>query len=139
MSKKELLTTGKDLRKLYLGGLILLIIGIAVILIIFSGGAHIDAKSSVYDNGVLTTTFSYDADEPHKVWVQYRILRVNSPFSTTEVLGLTSFVETFTKGDNYSRVEKRLDPGEYKIFIYVVDFEDMNKRLAGFIRYIEVI
>lgn len=139
MNKKELLTSSSDLKKLYIGGAVLLIIGIAVILILFSGSAHTEIKSLTYNDDNLTAVYTYDGDDPHKVWIQYKVLRVNNIFSTTEVIPMTSCIDTLVKGENVSSIPAKLSPGEYKIFIYIVDFEDMTNRLAGFIRYLEVI
>ncbi|HJJ47426.1 MAG TPA: hypothetical protein O0X39_00330 [Methanocorpusculum sp.] len=138
MNNPDSINDTVDRKKIYIGGAILLIIGIAVILIVFSGGAHIEAKSLTYNNGELAAVFGYDSDEPHKVWIQYRVFKVNGPFSTTEINGIDTQIATLQKGDTVSKFKLDLEPGEYKVFMYVIDFEDMKQRLAAFIRYINV-
>ena len=62
-------------RSVLIGGLVVLLAGLIIILLLFSGGAGVDADTPVYDDGVLKTTISYSGDEPQKVWVQYNIFR----------------------------------------------------------------
>jgi len=138
MNNPQTLNDSLDRKKIYIGGLILLIIGIVVILIVFSGGEHIEVKTLTYDNGELTTVFSYDGDEPHKVWIQYRVFKVNGLFSVTEINNIDTQIATLTKGDTELKLKLNLEHGEYKVFMYIIDFEDMNRRLAAFIRYINV-
>ncbi|HJJ28248.1 MAG TPA: hypothetical protein O0X70_02525 [Methanocorpusculum sp.] len=138
MNKNDPFNDSGDRKKIYIGGLIFLIIGIAVILIVFSGGAHIEVKSLSYENAEITTVFGYDSDEPRDVWIQYRVFKVNGPFSTTEIIENESQAATLVNGDNISRLKVALEPGEYKVFIYIIDYEDMKQRIAGFIRYVNV-
>ena len=123
---------------------ILLIIGIVVIIIIgvclmlvLTGGASITAGTPVYENGILKTPLSYDG-EPIDVWFQYNIYRQDTLLSSTQVSKPVSVVGTLTKGDNVPELEINLDPGEYKVFIYVLERDEDTKRITGFIRTIVI-
>lgn len=129
-----------NVRNIFIGGLVILLLGLGVILLIFSGGAPIDIDTPVYDSGVLKTTFSYGGDSPRDVWVQYSIFRQTNLLTSTEIGEPQSFALTFTKGNTLSECPVLLQPGEYKIFIYVLPREEGNHgRIAGFIRNIEVL
>lgn len=125
-------------RSILIGGLIVLLAGLIIILMLFSGGSGIDADTPVYDDGILKTTISYSGDDPLKVWVQYNIFRQNSVFSSTQIGGTFSFVETLEKGNTLSECPVELEPGEYKIFLYISTCAENPKRLAGFIRTIQI-
>ncbi len=126
-------------RTLLIGGLTVLLAGLIIILILFSGGGGISADTPVYDDGVLKTTISYDKDTPQKVWVQYNIFRQNGIFSSTQIGKTFSFTETLRKGNILSECPVELEPGEYKIFLYISTYEDNAKRLAGFIHTIQIV
>lgn len=125
-------------RTVLIGGLTVLLAGLIIILLLFSGGSGIDADTPVYDDGVLKTTISYTKDTPQKVWVQYNIFRQDGMFSSTQIGNTFSFAETLQKGNTLSECPVELDAGEYKIFIYISTYEDNPKRLAGFIRTIQI-
>ncbi len=125
-------------RNVLIGGLVVLLAGLIIILILFSGGSGVDADTPVYDDGILKTTISYTGDEPEKVWVQYNIFHQDGMFSSTQIGNTFSFVETLTKGITLSECPVELESGEYKIFIYISTFEENPKRLAGYIRTIQI-
>lgn len=125
-------------RTILIGGLTILLAGLIIILLLFSGGGGIDADTPVYDDGVLKTTISYTKDTPQEVWVQYNIFRQNSIFSSTQIGDTFTFTETLRKGNTLSECPVELEPGEYKIFIYISTYEENAKRLAGFIRTIQI-
>ena len=125
-------------RNVLIGGLVVLLAGLIIILFLFSGGSGVDADTPVYDDGILKTTISYTGDEPEKVWVQYNIFRQDGMFSSTQIGNTFSFVETLTKGITLSECPVELESGEYKIFIYISTFEENPKRLAGYIRTIQI-
>ena len=125
-------------RNVLIGGLVVLLAGLIIILFLFSGGSGVDADTRVYDDGILKTTISYTGDEPEKVWVQYNIFRQDGMFSSTQIGNTFSFVETLTNGNTLSECPVELESGEYKIFIYISTFEENPKRLAGYIRTIQI-
>ena len=125
-------------RNVLIGGLVVLLAGLIIILFLFSGGSGVDADTPVYDDGILKTTISYTGDEPEKVWVQYNIFRQDGMFSSTQIGNTFSFVKTLTKGNTLSECPVELESGEYKIFIYISTFEENPKRLAGYIRTIQI-
>ena len=125
-------------RNVLIGGLVVLLAGLIIILILFSGGSGVDADTKVYYDGILKTTISYTGDEPEKVWVQYNIFHQDGMFSSTQIGNTFSFVETLTKGNTLSECPVELESGEYKIFIYISTFEENPKRLAGYIRTIQI-
>ena len=125
-------------RNVLIGGLVVLLAGLIIILFLFSGGSGVDADTPVYDDGILKTTISYTGDEPEKVWVQYNIFRQDGMFSSTQIGNTFSFVETLTNGNTLSECPVELESGEYKIFIYISTFEENPKRLAGYIRTIQI-
>lgn len=128
-----------SMRKLYLGGAALLIVGVIVILLIFSGAPQIEAKDPVYENGVMKTVFTYGGTEPIDVWIQYEIFKEDGLFSSEEATPMQSFIATFSKGDTLSEMPVELDSGKYKIFIYILERNEPNKRITGFIKYLDVI
>ncbi|MBE6506333.1 MAG: hypothetical protein E7Z72_00185 [Methanocorpusculum parvum] len=125
-------------RNILIGGLLVLLAGLIIILFLFSGGAGIDADTPVYDDGVLKTTISYSGDDSPDVWVQYNIFRQDGMFFSTQIGGTHSFKETLTKGNTLSECPVELEAGEYKIFLYISSYEDNPKRLAGYIRTIQI-
>ncbi len=128
-----------NIRSIFIGGLVILLAGLITIMVLFSGGSSIDADTPVYDNGSLKTTFSYHGPQPRDVWIQYSIFRQTGILSSTGVGEAQSFAMTFYTGNTLAACPVTLTPGEYKIFIYVLDREDDRAgRLAGFIRTITV-
>lgn len=125
-------------RTILIGGLAVLLAGLIIILFLFSGGSGIDADTPVYDDGVLKTTISSSGDKPQTVWVQYNIFRQDSMFTSTQIGDTFSFTETLRKGNTLSECPVELERGEYKIFIYISTYEENPKRLAGFIRTIQI-
>lgn len=125
-------------RALLIGGLAVLLAGLIIILVLFSGGAGIEADTPIYDDGILKTTITYTKDEPQDVWIQYNIFRQENPFSSVQIGDTHSFVETLKKGNTLSLCPVFLEDGEYKIFIYISTLEDNPKRLAGFIKTIHI-
>lgn len=125
-------------RTLLIGGLAVLLAGLVIILILFSGGAGINADTPIYDDGVLKTTITYSGDTPQEVWIQYNIFRQENPFSSVQIGETFSFVDTLEKGNTLSLCPVFLEDGEYKIFIYISTLEENPKRLAGFIKTIQI-
>lgn len=125
-------------RTILIGGLAVLLAGLIIILFLFSGGSGIDADTPVYDDGVLKTTISSSGDKPQTVWIQYNIFRQDSMFTSTQIGDTFSFTETLRKGNTLSECPVELERGEYKIFIYISTYEENPKRLAGFIRTIQI-
>ncbi len=125
-------------RNLLIGGLIVLLAGLIIILLLFSGGAGINVDTPVYDDGVLKTTITYSGDTPQDVWVQYNIFKQNDILTSTQIGDTFSFVETLKKGNTLSELPLDLEPGEYKIFIYISTRDETPDRLAGFIRTIQI-
>ncbi|MBR4987441.1 MAG: hypothetical protein IKY81_02105 [Methanocorpusculum sp.] len=125
-------------RTILIGGLAVLLAGLIIILLLFSGGGGINADTPVYDDGVLKTTISYSDDELQDVWVQYNIFRQDGLFSSTQIGSTFSFAETLTKGNTLSECPVTLEAGEYKIFIYISTYTENPKRLAGYIKTIQI-
>jgi len=119
---------------LIIGGVVCVLAAIALILI-FTGGTSLTAGTSVYENGVLTTPIHYDG-EPRDVWFQYNIFRQDTLLSSTQVCESESVLGTLTRGDFTTELQIDLPPGEYKVFIYVLERDDGTRRITGFIQNI---
>lgn len=128
-----------SMRNLYFGGAAVLIVGIIVILLVFSGAPQIEAKDPVYEKGMLKTVFTYGNEEPLDVWIQYEIFKEDGMFSSAKISPMQSVTATFKKGGTLSELPVKLDAGKYKIFIYILERKDSNKRITGFIKYADVI
>lgn len=126
-----------DFKHIYAGGILLLAVGIVIILIAYSFAPAIDSQNPVYDNEELITEFTYSG-EPLDVWVQYNILRENNMFSYEKVSEPIFSHITLSKGAVKSVIPITLEPGKYKIFMYVLENESPNKRISGFIKYLEI-
>ena len=119
---------------LIIGGVVCVFAAIALILV-FTGGTSLTAGTSVYENGVLTTPIHYDG-EPRDVWFQYNIFRQDTLLSSTQVCESESVLGTLTRGDFTTELQIDLPPGEYKVFIYVLERDDGTRRITGFIQNI---
>ena len=119
---------------LIIGGVVCVLAAIALILV-FTGGTSLTAGTSVYENGVLTTPIHYEGEQ-RDVWFQYNIFRQNTLLSSTQVCESESVLGTLTKGDFTTKLQIDLPPGEYKVFIYVLERDDGTPRITGFIQNI---
>ncbi len=119
---------------LIIGGVVCVLAAIALILV-FTGGTSLTAGTSVYENGVLTTPIHYEG-EPRDVWFQYNIFRQDTLLSSTQVCESESVLGTLTRGDFTTELQIDLPPGEYKVFIYVLERDDGTRRITGFIQNI---
>lgn len=124
-------------RKLIIGGLAILLVGLIVILVLFSGSSGIDVDTPIYDDGVLKTTVTYSGEDTRDVWIQYNIFRQDNILSSTKIGDTFTFYETLSKGNTLSSLPIDLTSGEYKIFIYFSTVEDNPKRIAAFIKTIK--
>lgn len=120
----------------------LLIIGVVVcvaagicLILAFTGGTSITTGTSLYEGGVLTTPIHYDGEQ-RDVWFQYNIFRQDTLLSSTQVCESESVLGTLTKGDSVTELQIDLPPGEYKVFIYVLDRGEGTRRITGFIQNI---
>lgn len=127
-----------DLRKLYLCGFAALVVGVTVILLLFSGAPQIDAGDTFYNNGVLKTPLIYGNDEPLDVWIQYDVTKSGDMLSYDKYYPVQSYTLTLNKGVTVSEMPVYLSPGKYKIFIYILDRTENHRRITGFIKYVEV-
>ncbi len=107
---------------LIIGGGVCFVAAVALILVL-TGGTSLTAGTSVYKNGVLTTPIHYDGDEKD-VWFQYNISRQDTLLGSTQVCESESVLGTLTKGDFNTEFQIDLPPGEYKVFIYVLERAD---------------
>ncbi|ABN06910.1 hypothetical protein Mlab_0738 [Methanocorpusculum labreanum Z] len=121
---------------LIIGGVVCIVAAIALILIL-TGGTTLTAGTSVYENGVLTTPIHYDGEEKD-VWFQYNIFRQDTLLGSTQVCESESVLGTLTKGDFTTDFQIDLPPGEYKVFIYVLERDDGTRRITGFIQNIVI-
>lgn len=129
-----------SMRKLYLGGFVILIVGIIIILLVFSGAPQIEADDPIYSNGLMTTVFNYNSDEPLTAWIQYEVFKEDGLFSSVPAAPMQSFIADFRKDQiTVSNMPVILSPGKYKIFIYILEKDEPHKRITGFIKYAEVI
>ncbi|WP_319378810.1 hypothetical protein [uncultured Methanocorpusculum sp.] len=121
---------------LIIGGVVCIVAAIALILIL-TGGTTLTAGTSVYENGVLTTPIHYDGEEKN-VWFQYNIFRQDTLLGSTQVCESESVLGTLTKGDFTTELQIDLPPGEYKVFIYVLERDEGTRRITGFIQNIVI-
>jgi len=133
LSERE--STG-TLRVVIIAALVALLIGLVVILIIFGGISSYDIDTPQYHDGKLMTNISNSGDE-QKIWVQYNIFRQEG-FGSEQIGNTYSYVIDMKKGNNISTCDVTLEPGPYKIFIYLTSYSENPERIAGFIRDIEV-
>lgn len=121
---------------------VLILTGLIVLLlaaIVFTAGtASVDAEDPVYANGNISAAFQYSGE--HKdVWVQCAVFRVDDLISSSQVGGLLSRADTFSKGRQVCEFPIELEPGSYKIYLYVRERNEGAARLAAFIKNIEVV
>jgi len=126
----------KKVRIIVFSFLIAVLIALVVVLIVFAGGSSYDVDTPVYKDGKLVTTISNSGND-EMVWVQYRIFRQDGLKS--EQIGDTfSYGVDLKKGKTVTTCDVNLDPGKYKIFIYLSTYVEDSQRIAGFVRDIEV-
>ena len=120
---------------LILTGIIVVFV-LAIVLTIVT--ASIDAEEPIYSNGKLVASFQYNG-EPRDVWVQCRISRVDDLFTEGQVGDLLTTTSTFTSGRNVLEFQAELEPGTYKVRLYVLERTNVAARLAAFIKNFEVV
>lgn len=122
--------------------MVLILIGIVVALVLaivlMVGATAIDAEDPVYINGNLVAAFQYNGD-PREVWVQCTISRVNDLFAEESVGSLLTIAPTFTTGRNICEFPIELQPGTYKVRLYVRERDEDAARLAAFIKNFEIV
>ena len=121
---------------LIISGVVCFVAAVALILVL-TGGTTLTAGTSVYQNGVLTTPIHYEGEDKD-VWFQYNIFRQDTLLESTQVCESESVLGTLTKGDFTTDLEIDLPPGEYKVFIYVLERADGTPRITGFIQNIVI-
>lgn len=124
-------------KTLLIAGIVVIVAAVICIVLVLAGGSSITADTPVYENGVLKTSIHYDGEQKD-VWFQYNIFRQDTLLSSTQVLDSLAVTGTLTKGDSVSELEINLEPGEYKVFIYVLERDEGTKRITGFIRNIVI-
>ena len=72
------------------------------------------------------------------MWFQYNIFRQDTLLESTQVCESESVLGTLTKGDFTTELEIDLPPGDYKVFIYVLERTDGTPRITGFIQNIAI-
>ena len=126
-----------DRKILLIAGTIIIVAAVICVVMVFAGGTSITADTPVYENGILKTSVHYDGEQKD-VWFQYNIFRQDSLLSSTQVVNSLAVLGTLTKGDSVSELKINLEPGEYKVFIYVLERDEGTKRITGFIRNIVI-
>ncbi|HJJ29806.1 MAG TPA: hypothetical protein VJ857_03680 [Methanocorpusculum sp.] len=116
-------------------GAALCILAVVCIILVFSSVPSLTVGTSVYEDGVLKTPVYYDG-EPRDVWFQYNIYMQDSLLSSTPVCESESVLGTLTKGGFDTELKIDLGPGEYKVFIYVLERDAGTRRITGFIQNI---
>ncbi|MCQ2376403.1 MAG: hypothetical protein MJ006_00155 [Methanocorpusculum sp.] len=125
-------------RVLLIGFLLLMLIGLVIILILFSGGSSMGADDTVYIDGSLKTIVTYGEDTPQDYWVQYKIYREGGFLSREQIGELYSYIMTFKKGPNVTEYKIPLQKGDYQVFIYISTVEEHPKRVTGFIHPVTI-
>ncbi|HJJ38547.1 MAG TPA: hypothetical protein O0X42_00285 [Methanocorpusculum sp.] len=125
-------------RMLLIGFLILLLIGLVIIMVIFSNGVAVDANDTVYSDGKLKTIINYHDENPEEIWVQYVIYREDGILSREKIGKTYSYILPLKKGQNLAEYKIKLDPGTYKVFIYLSTTDPEPKRITGFIHSVDV-
>lgn len=115
-----------------------IIVALVLAIVLTVGTASIDAEEPVYSNGKLVAAFQYSG-EPRDVWVQCTISRVDDLFTEGQVGDLLTTAPTFTAGRNVCEFPAELEPGTYKVRLYVRERADGAARLAAFIKNFEVV
>ena len=122
--------------------MVLILLGIIAALVLAIvltvGAAAIDAEDPVYMNGKLVAAFQYNGD-PREVWVQCTVSRVDDLFAEEQVGDLLTNAPTFTKGRNICEFPIDLEPGTYKVRLYVRERNEGAVRLAAFIKNFEIV
>ncbi len=119
---------------LIIGVVVCVVAGICLILAL-TCGTPLTVGTSLYEDGVLTTPIHYDGEQ-RDVWFQYNIFLQDTLLSSTQVCKSESVIGTLTKGDSVTELQIDLPPGEYKVFIYVLERDDGTRRITGFIQNI---
>ncbi|MDE2518926.1 MAG: hypothetical protein O0X93_02915 [Methanocorpusculum sp.] len=122
--------------------MVLILLGIIAALVLAIvltvGAAAIDAEDPVYINGKLVAAFQYNGD-PRDVWVQCTVSRVDDLFAEEQVGDLLTNAPTFTTGRNICEFPIDLEPGTYKVRLYVRERNEGAVRLAAFIKNFEIV
>jgi hypothetical protein len=122
--------------------IVLILIGIIVALvlaiILTIGTSTIDVDEPVYINGKLITTLQYNG-YPREVWVQCAISCVDDLFAEKRMGNLMTNASTFISGRNICEFPIELEPGSYKVRLYVRERDKNAMRLVAFIKNIEIV
>jgi hypothetical protein len=122
--------------------MILILIGVIVALvfaiILTIGTTTIGAEDPVYTNGKLIVAFRYNSD-PCDVWVQCVISRVDTLFAEKRVGALLTNASIFIAGRNICEFPIELEPGIYKVRLYIRERNESAVRLAAFIKNFEIV
>lgn len=125
-------------RMIVIGFLTLLLIGLVIIMVIFANGVSIDANETVYSDGKLKTIVNYHDETPQDIWVQYMIYREDGILSREKIGETYSYIMPLKKGPNLAEYKIKLEPGTYKIFIYLSTTDPEPKRITGFIHSVDI-
>ncbi|MDR0981370.1 MAG: hypothetical protein LBL85_06335 [Methanocalculaceae archaeon] len=115
-----------------------IIVALVLAIVLMIGAAAIDAEDPVYIDGKLVAAFQYNGD-PQEVWVQCTISRVNDLFTEEPVGELLTNAPTFIPGRNICEFPIELEPGTYKVRLYVRERDEGAVRLAAFIKNFEIV
>jgi len=116
-------------------GVVVCVAAVIALILAFTGGTSLTAGTSVYEKGVLTTPIHYNGEQ-RDVWFQYNIFCQDTLLSSTQVCESESVLGTLTKGDSVTELQIDLPPGEYRVFIYVLERDEGTRRITGFIQNI---
>ncbi|HJJ30752.1 MAG TPA: hypothetical protein O0X97_00715 [Methanocorpusculum sp.] len=125
-------------RMIVIGFLTLLLVGLVIIMVIFANGMSIDANDTVYSDGKLKTIINYHDDTPEDIWVQYMVYREDGILSREKIGETYSYIMPLKKGPNLAEYKVNLEPGTYKVFIYLSTTDPEPKRITGFIHSVEI-
>ena len=125
-------------RMIVIGFLTLLLIGLIIIMVIFANGVSIDANDTIYTDGKLKTIVNYHDETPQDIWVQYMIYREEGILSREKIGETYSYIMPLKKGQNLAEYKVKLEPGTYKVFIYLSNTDPEPKRITGFIHSVEI-
>jgi hypothetical protein len=121
---------------------VLILIGIIVALvltiILTVGTTTISADDPIYINGKLIVTLQYDGDQ-REVWVQCAICCMDDLFTEKRMDNLMTNASTIIAGRNICEFPIELEPGSYKVRLYVRERDENAMRLVAFIKSFEIV
>lgn len=113
---------------------------ISAVLIFFlvctAGCVSVEISDPVYTNGNLTTVMEYHG-ETRDVWVQNTVYKLDG--ITSEKVETVILPYTFSEGAQIIELPFELEPGSYKVNIYVLGRDENSDRIAAIIRNFEVV